>query len=111
MVGFKPDCSSARAPNTTVLLYLLPNSHPFPQLITEHSGTQHCRNRNVCDRSQGKKSPCLITNNFVIISADIIFVIYHKHVSDRQLNIFTPPVRRNNVSNSVTIIPIGTKTP
>ena len=40
----------------TPLLYLLPNSYPFPQLITEHSNIQHYSNRNVCDRSQRKKS-------------------------------------------------------
>ena len=27
-------------------------------------------------------------------------MIYHKHVSDRQRNILTPPVERNNFSNS-----------
>ena len=28
-------------------------------------------------------------------------MIYHKHVSDREFNILTPPVGRNNFSNSV----------
>ena len=72
----------------TPLLYLLPNSHPFPQLITEHSGMPCYSNRNVCDRSQ-RKNPCLITNEFVINSGDIFFVIHHKHVSDREQNILT----------------------
>ena len=44
------------APNTAALQYTLPNSHTFPQLITEHSGMQHCSNRNDCDRSQRMKS-------------------------------------------------------
>ena len=42
-------------PNTTALLTFYCNSHPFPQLITEHSGIQHCRNRNACDKSQRKE--------------------------------------------------------
>ena len=37
-------------------IYVLPNSHPFPQLITEHSVLQQFSTRNVCDRSQRKKS-------------------------------------------------------
>ena len=37
----------------------------------------------------------------MINQEDIFFVIYHKHVSDRQRNILTPAVRRNNFSNSV----------
>ena len=44
-----------------------------------------------------------MTNNFEINKGDIfiVFVIYHKHVSDRYLNILTPPFRRNNFSKSV----------
>ena len=34
----------------TPQIYLLPNSHHFPQLITEHSVIKQNSNRNVCDR-------------------------------------------------------------
>ena len=41
---------------TTQRLYLMPNSHPFSQLITEYSVIQYYSYRNICDRSQRKKS-------------------------------------------------------
>ena len=51
-------------------------------------------------RKKQEKSPRLIKNNFLINQGDIFFVIYHKHVSDRQWNILTPLVGKNNFSNS-----------
>ena len=59
MARFEPasSCSSHHR-SIYIIQYYMPNtnSHPSPQLINEHSGIQYCGNRNVCFRSQGKKS-------------------------------------------------------
>ena len=53
----------------TLLLSLLPKSHPFYQLITKHFGIQTyttCIVTEMFVTDHKEKSPCLITNNFVI---------------------------------------------
>ena len=59
--------TSGLIPLHTTLLYLLPNRHPFSQLITEHSVIQHNSNRNVCGRSQRK--------NVLVLSQTILSLI------------------------------------